>query len=146
MCNVCIYKKSNTTFIKISYILLVRKRPGVFTASMPNSVVFDFQIFANVLLIEDNKEQHVLCWNNRRIQCWTCACAASPLYLHSPPLCGRKSSVTSSRLGAAAQWESCPNWSRAKAHSEQLLASDALPRLINLKRPVFLCLLSTIRF
>lgn len=52
---------------------------------MPNSAVFDLQILANVLLIADNKEQHVLCWNNSRIQCWTWACALSLLYLHSPP-------------------------------------------------------------
>lgn len=32
--------------------------------------------------------------------------------------------------GAATQWESCPSWSRAKAHSKQLPVPNALPGLL----------------
>lgn len=56
---------------------------------------------------------------------------APVLHLHSPPLQALGTGRRTKRIVPP------QIWSGARAHSEQLLVSNALPRLINLKRACF---------
>lgn len=89
-------EKSGCTLI--SYVILFLNM-----CLVPHSAAFDLQILADVLLIADNKEQHVLCWNNSRIGCWTRAALPLCCIFTLPPVQLLVTLVSLSRLGAAAQ-------------------------------------------